>query len=128
MRNIKQLALAAVILSIILISPAIRADSEETFTGEIADSQCALNVHSLDRSHKIMIKMGTAGKTAADCSRYCVTQHSGKYVLQTKTDVYKLDNQKLAEKSAGLKVKIIGTLDSKTNIIQIRTIDPLPSQ
>jgi hypothetical protein len=128
MRNIKQFVLGSVILSIILISPAIRADSEETFTGEIADSQCALNVHSLDRSHKIMIKMGSAGKNAADCSRYCVTQHSGKYVLQTKTDVYKLDNQKLAEKSAGLKVKITGVLDPKTNIIEVRTIDPIPPQ
>jgi hypothetical protein len=34
----------------------------------------------------------------------------------------------LAEKNAGLKVKVTGTLDPKTNIIQVRSIDPFPSK
>ena len=116
---------AAILAASTLLIPASRGDGEKTYVGEIGDSQCALNVHSLDRSHKTMIKMGSAGKTPADCSHFCVKQRGGKYVLQTKTDVFKLDKQDLAEKSAGLKVKVTGTLDTKTNTIQVRTIDPI---
>jgi hypothetical protein len=127
MRKINSFVVGVAILSgLMLVSPSIRGEGEKTFIGEIADSQCALNVHSLDRTHKTMIKMGNAGKTPADCARYCVSQRGGKFVLQTKTDVYKIDNQAVAEKSAGLKVKITGILDTKTNTIQLRTIDPLP--
>jgi len=75
-----------------------------------------------------MIKMGNAGKTPADCARYCVTQRGGKFVLQTKTDVFKLDKQDLAEKSAGQKVKVTGLLDTKTGTIQIRMIVLIPSK
>ena len=46
-------------------------------------------------------------------------------MLQNKHNVYKLDNQELAEKSAGVKVKVTGTLDPKTNTIQVRTIEPI---
>jgi hypothetical protein len=119
---------AAILFVLALVGPSSRGDTEKTYIGEIADSQCALNVHSLDRSHKTMIKMGNAGKTAADCTRYCVSQRGGKFVLQTKTDVYKLDNQDLAEKSAGLKVKVTGVLDPNTNVIQIHTIEAIPSK
>jgi hypothetical protein len=129
MRNTNRFVLGAVILfCLALVSPSIRGDGEKTFIGEIADSQCALGVHSLDRSHQTMIKMGNAGKTAADCTRYCVKERGGKFVLQTKTEVYKLDKQDLAEKSAGQKVKVTGTLDPKTNIILIGTIEPIPSK
>ncbi len=129
MKITKRFMLFAILISCLaLLSAPIRGEGEKTFIGEIADSQCALNVHSLDRSHKTMIKMGNAGKTPADCARYCVSQRGGKFVLQTKTDVYKIDNQAVAEKSAGLKVKITGILDPKTNTIQLRTIDPIPQK
>ena len=72
--------------------------SEKVYEGEIADSQCALNVHSLSASHKEMIDMGSAGKTSTDCAHFCVKERGGKYVLQTKHEVYKLDRQDLAEK------------------------------
>ncbi|HUJ93462.1 MAG TPA: hypothetical protein VLW46_00705 [Candidatus Bathyarchaeia archaeon] len=126
MRKIKSFVVGVAILSgLMLLSPSIRGEGEKTYIGEIADSQCALNVHSLDRSHKTMIKMGNAGKTPADCARYCVSQRGGKFVLQTKTDVYKIDNQAVAEKSAGQKVKVTGILETKTNTIFLRTIEPL---
>ncbi len=129
MSAIKQfIFIAAIACCAAILSPASSADGEKTYIGEIADSQCALNVHSLDRSHKTMIKMGNAGKTPADCARYCVSQRGGKFVLQTKTDVYKIDNQAVAEKSAGLKVRVTGILDPKTNTIQLRTIDPIPEK
>lgn len=103
----------------------IYADNDTTYVGEITDSQCAMNVHSTDRSHAVMLKMGNAGKTSADCTRYCVIQKGGRYMLETKTDVYKLDDQQLAAKSAGLKVKITGVLNTKTNVIQLHSVEEI---
>ena len=122
------LFLAPVLFSLVAFASGTRAADEKVFEGEIADSQCATNVHSLTRSHKEMIDMGSAGKTPADCANYCVKSRGGKYVLQTKHEVYKLDTPELAGKNAGLKVKVTGTLDPKTNIIQVRSIDPVPSK
>jgi hypothetical protein len=101
----------------------VRAGNEKTFLGEIADTQCALNVHSLSRSHKEMIAMKPEVKTNADCARYCVRERGGKFVLQTKDYVYKLDAQVLAEQWAGLRVRVIGTLDPKTDLITVSTIE-----
>jgi len=102
--------------------------SEQVFRGEIADSQCALNVHSLSRSHQEMLEKHEIGKTAGDCARYCVKNLGGVFVLQVKEKVYKLDNQDLAEKNAGLKVKVTGVLDPQTNIIAIHTMEPMKDQ
>jgi len=120
--------LTLTLFSLAALGPRTHAADDKVFEGEIADSQCATNVHSLTRSHKEMIDMGSAGKTAADCANYCVKSRGGRYVLQTKHEVYKLDTPELAERNAGLKVKVTGTLDTKTNIIQVRSIDPLPSK
>lgn len=129
MARARSVAVWATVLSCAMWTSApVWGHSEKTYEGEIADTQCALNVHSLNRSHKEMIDMGSAGKTPADCAHYCVKQRGGKYVLQTKHEVYKLDRQDLVEKSAGLKVKLTGTLDPKTNIIQVRSIEPVPSK
>jgi hypothetical protein len=103
--------------------PPAHGGDEKTFKGEIADTQCALNVHSLSQSHKEMIAMKPEVKTNADCARYCVKERGGKFVLQTPGKVYKLDAQVLAEQWAGLKLKVIGTLDPKTDLITVRTIE-----
>ncbi len=116
---------ATILGTALLVAASAHGQSEKVYEGEIADSQCALNVHSLSASHKEMIDMGSAGKTSADCAHFCVKERGGKYVLQTKREVYKLDRQDLAEQSAGLKVKLVGTLDPKTNIVQVRSIEPL---
>ena len=102
--------------------------TERVFTGEIGDSQCALNVHSLSRSHAEMLKKHEIGTTAADCARYCVKNLGGVFVLQVKEKVYKLDNQELAEKNAGLQVKVTGVLDPETNVIAVRTMYPIRAQ
>src|SRR5260370_10748019 len=102
-----------------------RGGDEKKFRGEIADTQCALNVHSLSQSHKEMIAMRPEVKTNADCARYCVKERGGRFVLQTPDKVYKLDTQALAEQWAGLKVRIVGTLDPKTDVIAVRTIEPV---
>jgi hypothetical protein len=106
-----------------------RGADDKTFRGEIADSQCALNVHSLSQSHKEMIAMKPEIKTDADCARFCVKERGGRFMLQTKDKVYKLDAQVLAEEWAGQKVKLTGTLDPKTNTISVAKIEALgPSQ
>jgi len=98
---------------------------EKTFRGEIADSQCALNVHSISQSHKEMIAMKPEIKTDAECARFCVKERGGRFMLQTKDKVYKLDTQVLAEQWAGQKVKVTGTLDFKTNAITVDKIEAL---
>jgi hypothetical protein len=104
---------------------------EKTFHGEIADTQCAMNVHSLSQSHKEMMGMKPEIKTNRDCARYCVKERGGRYVLQTKDKVYKLDAQILAQEWAGQKVKVVGTLDSKTavlTVVKIEAVDPSPGK
>ena len=98
---------------------------EQIFKGEIADSQCALNVHSLSRSHSEMLAKHKMGTTSADCARYCVKNMGGIFVLEAKDKVYKLDNQDLAEKNAGEQVKVTGVLDPETNTITVRTMEPV---
>jgi Protein of unknown function (DUF5818) len=120
------LGVAALIGVMAAYTPA-RVGDEKTFKGEIADTQCALNVHSLSQSHKEMIEMKPEVKTNAACALYCVKERGGKYVLQTPDKIYKLDAQVLAEQWAGLKVKVIGTLDPKTDVITVRNIEALAS-
>ncbi len=117
-----------IVLAILIASAAIgvsAGNDEQVFKGEIGDSQCALNVHSLSRSHREMLERRSIGKTSADCARYCVKNLGGVFVLQVKDKVYKLDNQELADKDAGMKVKVIGVLDPKSNVIAVTSIEPL---
>ena len=61
------------LLVVVLASSLAWSETKpEAFTGEIADSSCAYNVHSLSRSHKEMLKSKQWGKTPADCTRRCV--------------------------------------------------------
>ena len=119
--------LTAVLAGIVMHAPRASAGEEKSLKGEIADTQCALNVHSLSKSHKEMMQMKPELKTDADCARFCVKERGGRYVLQIKNKVYKLDAQTMAEKWAGQKVKVTGTLDPKTNVITVESIEPLES-
>ena len=101
------------------------AGKEQVFKGEIGDSQCALNVHSLSRSHEEMLQKRSIGTTSADCARYCVKNLGGVFVLQVKDKVYKLDDQELANKNAGLKVKVTGVLDPATNTIAVHSMESI---
>jgi hypothetical protein len=109
----------------IAISQRRIAADEKTFRGEIADTQCALNVHSLSKSHKEMMGMKPDLKTDADCARFCVKERGGKFVLQSKEKVYRLDKPDEAELFAGQQVKIVGTLDAKTNTITVLSVTPI---
>lgn len=126
-RKTAAILMAGLLAGMIASYPVARGGDEKTFKGEIADTQCALNVHSLSQSHKEMIGMKPEVKTNADCARYCVKERGGRFVLQTPEKVYKLDAQILAEQWAGLKVKVSGTLDPKTDTITVRTIESISS-
>lgn len=114
----------AVIAAVMWIAAdATAGDERRTFVGEISDSQCALNVHSLTRSHQEMLKSKSMGGSAAECANYCVKYLGGDYVLSSPTDVYRLDNQDEAAKFAGQTVKLVGVLGQK-NTIHVISIAP----
>jgi hypothetical protein len=96
-----------------------------TFRGEIGDSSCGLNVHSLSRSHQEMLKNKSIGTTASDCARHCVAHLGSSFVLVIRKDVYRLDDQKEAEKWAGQSVIVSGELDAKRKVIAVKTIEPV---
>ena len=114
------------LLFLIFVSLSLAADNKPTvFTGEIADSSCAYNVHSLSRSHKEMLKSKAWGNNAADCTRRCVQKFGASYVLVHNEDVYRLEQQNLAEPFAGQQVKVSGTLGGADNrTIHIEKIEP----
>lgn len=115
--------MVAVLAVVALASTA--AEEESIFQGEISDSQCALNVHSLTKSHQEMLKAksGAAGHNAATCALYCISQLGGKFVLASKKHVYHLDNQDLPRRFVGEKVKLHGVLDPKTDMIHVISIE-----
>lgn len=92
------------------------SDARRTFLGEISDSQCAFNIHSLTRSHQEMLKSKSMGGSAAECAAYCVKYLGGDYVLSSTTDVYRLDAQDEVAKFAGQTVKLLGVLGPKNTI------------
>jgi len=95
-------------------------DATVSLHGAIVDSQCAFNVHSDARSHEWMMKRGVQGASDEEsCTRHCVKDMGGSYVLVVKNDVYKLDDQVKAEQFAGKKVKINGTLEAETHSLHV---------
>ena len=122
-----KIAVLAMTAALALSFPApIGAQEPASFRGEISDSQCAFNVHSLTKSHEEMLKSksGAAGHTPATCSIYCIERLGGKFVLVSKGNVYHLDNQDLPRKFVGEKVKLHGVLDPKTDTIHVVDVEP----
>ncbi len=99
--------------------------SRSVFRGEISDTQCALNVHSLSRSHKEMIEKQSLGTDAASCAKACV-RRGGEWVLRSGEVVFRLKNQEGIEAFAGQKVEIQGTLDPKTDTIDNLRVHAVP--
>jgi type 1 fimbria pilin len=113
----------AVLALAFALAPLSSDAGDKVFKGYITDSQCALNVHSLSQSHKEMLQTKNAGTTSADCVWYCVKQRGGRFVLQDKNKVYKLDDQNISQDLAGKKVQITGVLDAQTNTIHVGKIE-----
>lgn len=118
---------ARVFLFILAGAVTASAANKTIFTGEVSDSQCAMNVHSLSRSHEEMIKKKTLGTDPASCARSCV-RRGGEWVLRDGDDVYRLKNQAGIELYAGEKVRVTGTVDPNTNMIDNTGIDILSAK
>jgi len=115
-----RISCAALLLA--LASPAI-GQSARVFHGEVSDSQCALNIHSLTRSHQEMLKSKSMGGTSNTCSVYCIEHLGGYLVLSVGQDVYRLDRSDLVHGFEGQRVVISGVLDKKINQIHVQKID-----
>jgi hypothetical protein len=58
--------------AMLMFAAASYGQAARVFHGEISDSQCAMNVHSLTRSHQEMLKSKEMGGTPNTCSNYCI--------------------------------------------------------
>ena len=96
----------------ILLALAALAPPKPVFTGTITDSMCANADHAPMRM----------GPTDAECTKACVEEHDAKFVLYDGKQAYELSDQRAAEKSAGQKVRVTGTMDAKTRIIHVKSI------
>jgi hypothetical protein len=86
--------------------------AKQTFAGTITDDMCPKADHS-------RMQMGP---TDAECARACADVHGASYVLYDGKNIYMLSDQQTPEKFAGQKVKVVGTLDPKTDSIQVDSI------
>jgi Protein of unknown function (DUF5818) len=105
------------IAACVLLVPGLAAAKEQTFKGEIMDSQCAKG-----GGHESMFKkMGT--NDAKACTEACVKM-GGKYVLfnGASKPVYQLDDQAKPKAFAGQKVEVTGDLDKATKTIHVADI------
>lgn len=107
----------------LMLAGVLSAQEPKTFRGEVSDSQCALNVHSLTRSHQEMLKSKSMGGTSNTCSVYCIEHLGGYLVLSVGNDVYRLDRADLVHGFEGRRVVIKGVLDAKLKQIHVLTID-----
>ena len=111
-------------LAVVLAFAGIaQSQGTHVFRGEVSDSQCALNVHSLTRSHQEMLKSKSMGGTSNTCAVYCIEHLGGSLVLSAGKEVYRLDRPDLVHGFEGQRVKITGTLDSKVNLVHVMKIE-----
>ena len=107
----KHLILSLLAAGAISAVPAV--PGKQTFSGTITDNMCAKADHSQMRM----------GPTDAECTIACVMVHGATYVLYDGKQVYNLSDQQTPEKFAGKKVTVRGTLDAKTKMIQVDSIN-----
>jgi hypothetical protein len=111
--------------AVIFLGAAIGASSQasKVYRGEVSDSECALNIHSLTRSHQEMLKSKSMGGTATTCTLYCIAHMGGYLVLSAGKNVFRLDRADMVHGYEGQKVRITGVLDSKLNQIHVLKIE-----
>jgi hypothetical protein len=99
------------IAGLLVIVSLSAAAGAETFTGIVSDEMCPNG----DHSHMRM------GDNDAECAKACVSGHGAPYVLYDGKSSYMLSGQS-PEKFAGQRVRITGTLDTKTRTITVESI------
>ena len=110
-------------VGLLALASVAHAQKARVFHGEVSDSQCALNVHSLTRSHQEMLKSKSMGGTSNTCSVYCIEHLGGYVVLSVGNDVYRLDRADLVHGYEGQRVVVTGSLDEKLKQIHVVKID-----
>lgn len=108
---------------ILAVAGVAYGQNPRVFRGEVSDSQCALNIHSLTRSHQEMLKSKSMGGTSNTCSVYCIEHLGGYLVLSSEKDVFRLDRADLVHGFEGQKVKVTGVLDAKAKQIHVLKIE-----
>lgn len=86
------------------------AAGPQQYTGTISDNMCK-------GDHKSM-NMGPDAK----CTVECVKSMGGKYVLWDGKTAWELSDAKAAEKFAGKKVKVTGTIDEAAKTLKVDSI------
>jgi hypothetical protein len=113
MRGVTSTLIRSSFVVIILATMAIAAPQKQTFTGTITDSICTKADHSQMRM----------GPSDAACTLACVDAHGAMFVLyDVNNNTYTLSDQTTARKFAGQKVKVFGTVDTSTKMIQVESI------
>ena len=108
-----RIRLLLVVSVLALASLSAAQGRTQTFVGTITDDMCATK-----DGHATM----RMGPTDAECTTACVAAHGAEYVLTDGTQVYTLSDQKTPEKFAAKKVRVSGTLDTKTKRIQVASM------
>ena len=97
----------------LLVAAALAASpAKQTFTGIITDDNCPKADHSIMRM----------GPTDAECAMACLEAHAALYGLYDGNEFYTLSDQRTPEKFVGKKVRVTGTLNTKTKTIQVDSI------
>ena len=97
------------VLALFIVAALEPAQSKQTFAGTITDSMCAAGDHSRMRM----------GPSAAECTIACVDAHGATFVLYSGKSVFALSDQKAAERLAGKKVSVTGTLNPDKKTIHV---------
>jgi hypothetical protein len=101
-----------VVMGVAALAAAQGSQGRRTFTGTVTDSECSHADHSL-------MQMGA---TDAECAIACVDAHGASLVLYDGKTVYALSDQAAAQKFAGRKVTVAGTLDADGRTIRVDSI------
>ena len=112
MRKLTRAITTGLGLSTLVVLGLSAAQSKQTFTGTITDDVCARADHSQMRM----------GPTDAECVAACIQAHGALYILFDGDSAYNLSDQHAPAKFAAKKVKVVGTLDSKTKTIRVESI------
>jgi hypothetical protein len=119
----KRLALGFV-ATLVFLTVVGAAPKDQTFTGQIMDSQCAeMN------GHAEMMKNHENINTAKECTLVCVKE-GGKFVLFNAITkiTYQLDDQSKPVQFAGASVTVTGTLDNSKKTIHVAAIKLAPNK
>ena len=114
------LALTALILfACAAIAQSGTQKPPDTYTGEIFDTQCALQA-----SHEAMENTRRLPNDAQQCVIFCVKNGARLVLYDPGTGItYAVDDQEKLRPFAGQQVKITGTLDTFANILHLQSID-----